>query len=263
MEGPERLSAFVARILIVDDNLMIRTLLRDILTSAGHEVVGEARDGLEAPTLLHEHRPDLVLLDLVMPGRDGLTTLNHMRMIDPMLVVIVCSASLDQKKVIRALQLGAKGFIVKPFNRDSVLAAVQDVLRSVDGQMKFAVQAHGSLPAERPPEEKREFARVGVSLAVTVRPSGGAVEFGTRTLDLSGSGMLLASGSLDTGTRLAFRLDLGGGEEPLEGSARVVRVTPDGQPALQFLEMSVSDHERLNAYVAEVQGLAPAARAVA
>jgi len=123
-----RSEVVLARILIVDDNLLARTLLRDILTGAGHDVVGEARDGLQAPACVRELHPDVVTLDLVMPGRSGLTTLPHMLMVDPSLAVVVCSASLDQSRVIDALRLGAKGFIVKPFDRQTVLDGVRDVL---------------------------------------------------------------------------------------------------------------------------------------
>ncbi len=109
-----------------------RTLLRRILSDAGHEVVGEAQDGLEAPARVHELRPELVTLDLVMPRRGGLTTLGHLLMVDSSLTVVVCSASLNQHNVIAALRLGARGFIVKPFNPEAVLDAVHDALTDTD-----------------------------------------------------------------------------------------------------------------------------------
>jgi two-component system, chemotaxis family, chemotaxis protein CheY len=123
----------VARILIVDDNLLCRTLLRRILTDGGHEVVGEAPDGVHAPACVHELRPELVTLDLVMPGRSGLATLEHLLMVDPSLAVVVCSASLDQRRVIAALRLGAKGFVVKPFSQQTVLDTVHDALAYSNG----------------------------------------------------------------------------------------------------------------------------------
>lgn len=107
--------------MIVDDSLMIRTQLCEIFSSAGHEVIGLAADGLDAPSLVRELRPDLVTLDLVMPGRDGLTTLEHLLIINPEMAVIVCSASLTEPTVIRALKLGARDFIRKPFDREIVL----------------------------------------------------------------------------------------------------------------------------------------------
>ncbi len=118
----------MARVLLVDDNLLIRTQLRQILSEAGHEVVGEAEDGLEAPGCVRELDPDLVLLDIVMPGRGGLDALQHMLMIHPSLAVVVCSGTLDQRHVLAALRRGAKGFIVKPFERDAVLGSIDAAL---------------------------------------------------------------------------------------------------------------------------------------
>ncbi len=118
----------MARVLIVDDNLLCRTLLRGILADAGHEVVGEAQDGLHAPGAVRDLRPEVLTLDLVMPGRSGFATLRHVLAIDPSLTVVVCSASADQARVIRALRLGASGFIVKPFDQDTVLQAITTAL---------------------------------------------------------------------------------------------------------------------------------------
>ena len=118
----------MARVVIVDDNLLSRTLLRRILNDGEHEVVGEAADGVRAPACVDEVRPELVTLDLVMPGRGGLATLEHLLMVDPSLAVVVCSASLDRQRVLAALRLGAKGFIVKPFNHETVLDTVRDAL---------------------------------------------------------------------------------------------------------------------------------------
>jgi AmiR/NasT family two-component response regulator len=121
-------SLCVARIVIVDDSLLIRQVLRTILTEAGHEIVGEAEDGMQAPLLVRQLRPDLVTLDLVMPGRSGMAALRHMLLIDPTLAVVVCSASLSESKVIQALRLGAKGFIVKPIDRQRVPDTVAGAL---------------------------------------------------------------------------------------------------------------------------------------
>ncbi len=86
----------MARILVVDDNLLIRTLVREILSGAGHEVLAEAGDGDEAIKRYLALRPDLVTLDLVMPRRDGLATLAELRHLDPRARVIICSAWLTR-----------------------------------------------------------------------------------------------------------------------------------------------------------------------
>jgi two-component system, chemotaxis family, chemotaxis protein CheY len=127
-------SFVVARVVIIDDSLLIRRRLREILTEAGYEVIGEAVDGLRAPLAVRELGPDLVILDLVMPGRSGMTALQHMLLVDPSLSVVVCSASLTEARVIEALRFGAKGFIVKPLDARQVLDAVRDAVgRAPDG----------------------------------------------------------------------------------------------------------------------------------
>ena len=134
----------VARILVVDDNLLIRTLLREILSGAGHEVLAEAGDGDEAIKRYLELRPDLVTLDLVMPRRDGLATLAELRHLDPRARVIICSAWLTQPRVTTALRLGAKGFVSKPFDRRTLLAAVDAALAESGGAASGAGAAGGA-----------------------------------------------------------------------------------------------------------------------
>jgi DNA-binding response OmpR family regulator len=80
--------------------------------------------------MMRQLTPDLVTLDLVMPGRDGLTTLRHLQLIDSSVPVVVCSASLAESKVIAALHAGAKGFTAKPLEPGKVLDAVREVLGS-------------------------------------------------------------------------------------------------------------------------------------
>jgi two-component system chemotaxis response regulator CheY len=118
----------MARIVIVDDNLMMRTRLRQILTDAGHAVVGEASDGLQAPDVVRSAKPDLVTLDMRMPGRDGLPTLQHLRLRNPDLAVVVISANVDQRRVIDALKLGARDFVPKPFSPEAVVTSVAKAL---------------------------------------------------------------------------------------------------------------------------------------
>jgi two-component system chemotaxis response regulator CheY len=251
----------LARVFIVDDNLMIRTLLAEIVGTAGHDVIGDARDGLEAPPRVQELRPDVVLLDLVMPGRSGLETLRHMLIVDPSLAVIVCSASLDQQKVIAAIRLGAKGFIVKPFDRETVVKAIDDVLEgadSRDGQNGSSTPITTSADASA---ESREFLRVSAALPVVVTAGAGEAPVETFTLNLSGGGLLLLTGALVLGACVNFSLDLAAGEAPIEGRARVVRVTQDGQSAVAFEHVSIADHERLIEFINERHRAEPAERA--
>ncbi|GMA59017.1 two-component system chemotaxis response regulator CheY [Alicyclobacillus sacchari] len=119
----------MAKILVVDDAAFMRMMIKDILTKNGFEVVGEAADGLQAVEKYQELKPDLVTMDITMPEVDGIEALKRIRAIDPNARVIVCSAMGQQAMVIDAIQAGAKDFIVKPFQADRVVEAVQKALR--------------------------------------------------------------------------------------------------------------------------------------
>src|SRR5579872_4642482 len=103
----------MARILIVDDATFIRKLIGDALTGAGHQIVGEACNGIEAVDRFQALRPDLTTLDIRMPEKDGLAALAEIMTIDPQAHVVMCSAACQASKVIESIQLGAKDFIFK------------------------------------------------------------------------------------------------------------------------------------------------------
>jgi len=116
------------RILIVDDAAFMRMMLKDILVKNGYIVAGEAENGLVAVTKYKELNPDLVTMDITMPEMDGISALKEIRKIDPHANVIMCSAMGQQAMVIDSIQAGAKDFIVKPFQPDRVLEAVNKIL---------------------------------------------------------------------------------------------------------------------------------------
>ncbi|BCJ85272.1 response regulator [Effusibacillus dendaii] len=116
------------KILIVDDAAFMRMMIKEILSKNGYDVVGEAQDGKEAVVKYKELNPDLVTLDITMPEMDGLGALKEIRQFDPNAKVIMCSAMGQQAMVIDAIQAGAKDFIVKPFQADRVLEAINKVL---------------------------------------------------------------------------------------------------------------------------------------
>jgi two-component system chemotaxis response regulator CheY len=118
----------MARVLIVDDAAFMRKLLTDALVSGGHEVVGEAGNGIEAVTRWQELRPELTTLDITMPEKDGLAALAEIMAIDPSAKIIMCSALGQEAKVLEAVRLGAKDFVVKPFQPPRVLEAVEKAL---------------------------------------------------------------------------------------------------------------------------------------
>ena len=115
-------------VLIVDDLAFIKIVLRDIIEKAGFRVVGEASNGEQAITLYQDTRPDVVLMDITMPGMDGLTALKKIREIDEAARVIICSALGQQQLIVQAIQLGAKDFIVKPFQPQRVVSSLKKAL---------------------------------------------------------------------------------------------------------------------------------------
>ena len=116
------------RILIVDDAAFMRMMIKDILSKNGFEVVGEAADGVQAIEKYHELKPDLVTIDITMPEMDGIAALKSIKEKDPSAIVIMCSAMGQQAMVIDAIQAGAKDFIVKPFQADRVIEAIQKAI---------------------------------------------------------------------------------------------------------------------------------------
>ena len=115
-------------VLIADDAAFMRMMLKNVLTEAGYEVVGEAENGAVAVTRYRELSPDLTTMDITMPEMDGLAALKEIRAGDPAALVVMCSAMGQQSMVIESIQAGAKDFIVKPFQPDRVLEAVQKAL---------------------------------------------------------------------------------------------------------------------------------------
>lgn len=116
------------KILIADDALFMRNLLREILEKTGYQVVGEATNGQEAVQLYKELHPDLVTMDIVMPLKSGIEALQEIVQVDPGAQVVMCSALGQESLVLEAVQAGAKDFIVKPFKEERVLDVVRRVL---------------------------------------------------------------------------------------------------------------------------------------
>jgi two-component system chemotaxis response regulator CheY len=118
----------MARVLVVDDAAFMRKMVTDALVKGGHDVVGEAGNGVEAIDRYLQLRPDLTTLDITMPEKDGLTALREIISLDPDAKVIMCSALGQESKVLESIKLGAKDFVVKPFQTDRVLDAVSKAL---------------------------------------------------------------------------------------------------------------------------------------
>ena len=117
------------RILIVDDAAFMRMMIKDILTKNGYEVVGEAENGAVAVEKYKDLKPDLVTMDITMPDMDGIAAVREIKSVDSAAKIIMCSAMGQQAMVIDAIQAGARDFIVKPFQPNRVIEAVQKALR--------------------------------------------------------------------------------------------------------------------------------------
>jgi len=117
----------MATILIVDDAEFLRMRMSKMLTTNGHAVV-QADNGLNAIYVYKSEKPDAVLMDITMPEMDGLTALKEIRELDPQARVIMLTALGQETIVLEALKLGAKDFVVKPFDATRVLTTLQKVL---------------------------------------------------------------------------------------------------------------------------------------
>ncbi|SHF90253.1 response regulator [Ornithinibacillus halophilus] len=114
----------MARIVITDDAAFMRMQLKDILTKMGHEVVGEAENGLVSVNMVKELQPDLVTMDITMPEMNGVEAVKEIKKIAPNVKIVMCSAMGQQAMVVDAIQAGANDFIVKPFTADRIEDAI-------------------------------------------------------------------------------------------------------------------------------------------
>jgi response regulator NasT len=112
------------RILIAEDETIIRLDLRDLLERAGHEVVAEARDGEEAVSLAQEHEPELAIMDVRMPNLDGIDAAR--RILDERPIPIVMLTAYGQEELVsRAVEVGVFGYLVKPFREQDLVPAIE------------------------------------------------------------------------------------------------------------------------------------------
>jgi two-component system chemotaxis response regulator CheY len=113
--------------MVVDDAAFMRVRACKVLQDYGHEVV-QAENGLDAVRQYAEHHPDAVLMDITMPEMDGLAALKEIKKMDPAARIAMVTAMGQQAIVMEALRAGAKDFVLKPFQPDRVLGAVQKLL---------------------------------------------------------------------------------------------------------------------------------------
>lgn len=116
------------RVVIADDEAMMRQFLKAILDDAGYQVVGQASNGKEAVALCQQKNPDLVCLDIIMPSMDGISALKQLRKELPALTAVMISGETSQDHVKESIKLGARGFICKPFNAERVIERIAKAL---------------------------------------------------------------------------------------------------------------------------------------
>ena len=119
-------------VLIVDDLQFMRTAIREILQNEGIPVAGEAENGRKCLEFYYGNPVELVLLDITMPVMDGIEALGKLKMLDPDVRVVMCSAMGQDKYIIRSIQLGAVDFIVKPFKAERIVSAVRKAINFND-----------------------------------------------------------------------------------------------------------------------------------
>ena len=116
------------RVLVVDDAVVMRMMIKGILSKNGFEVVGEAQNGAEAVDKYKALHPDLVTMDMVMPEMDGVTAVKHIIAVDPAAKIIMCTSMGQQGLLDEAMEAGATSFITKPFQPPKILEAIGKVL---------------------------------------------------------------------------------------------------------------------------------------
>lgn len=116
------------KILIVDDAAFMRMMIKDTLKKNGYENLIEAADGELAVQAFKTEKPDLIIMDITMPNKNGLEALKEIKQLDPNAKIVMCSAMGQESMVVEAIRSGAKDFIVKPFKADRVLKTVQGIL---------------------------------------------------------------------------------------------------------------------------------------
>lgn len=116
--------SIMAKVLVVDDAMFMCMTIKQILEKNGHVMVGSASNGIEAVEKFVELRPDIVILDITMPEMNGIEALRRIKIIEPKAKVIICSAIGQQEMIAQAIELGAQQFIVKPFEANQLVEAI-------------------------------------------------------------------------------------------------------------------------------------------
>lgn len=118
----------MAKVLIVDDTAFMRKLLKNILFGAGFDIAGEAENGKQAVEMYNKLKPDVVTMDVVMPEMTGIDALKQIKSIDREAKIVMCTAIGQEKVVMTAIKMGARGYIIKPFQAPKVIEEIKKVV---------------------------------------------------------------------------------------------------------------------------------------
>ncbi|MGZ3774206.1 MAG: response regulator [Pseudobdellovibrionaceae bacterium] len=116
------------RYIVVDDAAFLREMIKSLVSSVGGLCVGEAQNGDEALSIVEETLPDLVFLDMVMPGRNGIETAQILKANHPEIKIIGCSTMDQEFLVQRAFESGFDGYLIKPFSKEQLIDTILEVL---------------------------------------------------------------------------------------------------------------------------------------
>ena len=117
-----------SKIMLVDDAAFMRMTIKNCLTKAGYTNLIEAGDGAQAVDTFAKEHPDLVIMDITMPNKDGIQALQEIKAIDGGAKVVMCSAMGQEAMVMDSIKSGAKDFIVKPFKPERILSTIKKIL---------------------------------------------------------------------------------------------------------------------------------------
>ena len=117
----------MSKVLIVDDSLLLRNIIKNQLSAQGYEIIGEAKNGEEAIAMYKSQKPDIVTMDITMDGMNGLDAAKEILAQDASAKIIMVSALGEDEIMSKAIRLGVKDFIVKPFVPDRLISAVKKV----------------------------------------------------------------------------------------------------------------------------------------
>lgn len=158
------MSESIIRLLIVDDHMIVRQGLRLVFeTEDIIDVIGEAQDGEEAVQLAAELKPDVILMDLQMPNKDGLTAIQEIRAAQPEIAILILTTYNEDEIMVQGLQAGAKGFLLKDTGRADLMHAIQAAARGetlLKPEIMEKLLAHQKQPAASPQQDalsEREF----------------------------------------------------------------------------------------------------------